>query len=140
MRRYAWFVTLVLAAAACGGRSSAAGENSVPAPAARAATARRQANLVTADEIKSQGGNNLREVLQALRPSWFRTRPTRVTGSGVTSDPISLFVDGRRVGTVANLGEIPIGSVVTVRFYSASEAQGRFGMDNLSGAIEVATH
>jgi hypothetical protein len=138
MRRYVLFVTMVLGMAGCGGKTGTAAGDTTPTPEAR--TARRQANVVTADEIKAQGATNLSDALRALRPTWFRVTPTRMTGGGVVADPISLFVDGRRVGTAANLNDIPINSVVAVRFYSASEAQGRFGMDNLSGAIEVTTH
>jgi hypothetical protein len=142
MRRNVLAVTLFVTLAGCGGKTGTAAGDVTPTPNTSAATrgARRQANVVTADEIKAQGGTNLRDVLQALRPAWFRVTPTRMTGGGVVADPISLFVDGRRVGTASNLNEGPLASVVAVRFYSASEAQGRFGMDNLSGAIEVTTH
>jgi hypothetical protein len=139
MRRALGWLVVVSIAAACGGNKGAT-DTVTPqaAPAARRG-ARHQANLVTADEIHAQGGTNLREILQGLRPAWFRVLPTRVTGSGVSADPVTLYLDGRRVGTAANLGDIPVVSVQMVRFYSASEAQGRFGMDNLAGAIEVTT-
>jgi hypothetical protein len=54
-------------------------------------------------------------------------------------DAVAVYVDGRRVGTPVNLSEIPVSSVVQVRYYTASEAQGRFGLGNLQGAIDVIT-
>jgi len=137
MRRQVLWLTIILGAAACGGKTDTGAGDTAPAAAAR--PGRRATNLVTADEIKAQGGTNLYEILRALRPTWFRTAPTRMTGGGVTADPVSLYLDGRRIGTASGLRDIPLVSVVTVRFYSASEAQGRFGMDNLQGAIEVIT-
>ena len=138
MRKAAFGVIVALGLVACGGKKGSAAGDTTPAPALRA-PARRQTNLVTADEIQAQGGSDLGSILRALRPAWFRLKPTRVTGSGIQADPISLYMDGRRIGTASNLGDIPIANVLTVRFYSASEAQGRFGMDNLQGAIEITT-
>ena len=124
-----------LGAAACGGGTAASGGAAREGHPAH----KRSANIVTADEILQHGGNNLRDILRALRPAWFRTSPTRMRSGAVYVDPIAVYIDGRRIGTVANLNEIPVTSVGQVRFYTASEAQGRFGLDNLQGAIEVVT-
>lgn len=135
MRRWMFALTVVLGAAACGGAragSTAAAEGGRPAP-------RRASNLVTGDEITKHGGSDLHEILRALRPGWFRMSPTRMSAGVVYVDAVSVYADGRRLGTPANLSEIPVSSVLHVRFYSASEAQGRFGLDNLQGAIDVIT-
>jgi hypothetical protein len=94
---------------------------------------------VTAEELQRHAGGNLLDVLRALRPVWFRQAPTGMSGGVIYMDPITIYIDGRRVGPPAYLRDIPIGSVVQVRFYTPSEAQGRFGLDNLQGAIEVST-
>jgi hypothetical protein len=133
MRRLA-FVLMLALAAACGGGASSQGTAADARPAPR-----RSANVVMADEIVKHGGHNLYDILRALRPAWFNTSPTRMTGRGVYVDAVAVYVDGFRVGTPANLGDIPVSSVLQVRYYSASEAQGRFGLGNLQGAIEVIT-
>ena len=135
MRRLGFAVITALAAAACGGGSApAAGTADASRPAPR-----RINNLVMGDEILKQGGHDLHEVLRALRPAWFRTDPTRMSRGAVYADAVSVYVDGRRMGTPANLSEIPMNAVIQVRFYTASEAQGRFGLGNLQGAIDVIT-
>jgi len=48
-----------------------------------------------------------------------------------------VYLDGRRFGTVRSLGLIRVPSVLSVRFYSPSEAHGRFGPGHLQGAIDV---
>lgn len=100
---------------------------------------RRSANVVLADEIHRQGGQDLYAILRALRPAWFNVAPTRMTRGAVVVDPIVVYVDGFRTGTPRTLSDVPVSTVVQVRFYSASEAQGRFGLGNLQGAIEVTT-
>lgn len=135
MRKLMVVLTMALGTVACGGGgTAAAADDARPAPGPR-----RSSNVVTAEEIQRHGGNNLYDILRALRPAWFRTSPTRMTMGAVYVDAIAVYVDGRRVGTPDNLNEIPVPAVMQVKFYSASEAQGRFGLDNLQGAIEVVT-
>jgi len=133
MRRHVFLITIALGVVACGGKSAPAGETTPAAP-------RRLTNVVTADEIAAHGGTNLYDVLRALRPAWFRIQPTHMSGGTVSGDPVSLYVDGRRMGTASLLIDIPLNVVSVVKFYSPSEAQGRFGLNNLSGAIEVTTN
>ena len=130
MRRSALVLVLALTAA-CG--AGASGGTERPRPA------RRDPNLVLADEIAKQGGGNLYDILRALRPQWFIVTPTRITRGAVMADAVVIYLDGRRIGTPPVLSEIAVTTVVQVRFYSASEAQGRFGMGNLQGAIDVVT-
>jgi hypothetical protein len=133
MRAMVLTLAAAMSVAACGSsRSSSASDGTTPRTS-------RASNAVTAEEIRAHGSPDLQDVLRSIRPQWFRTRPTRMTSTGVSTTPIMLYVDGQRAGTVANLSDIPVANVSSVRFYSPSEAQGRFGMDNLSGAIEVLT-
>lgn len=122
--------------AACGGGTSASGAPGQAAP-------QRASNVLTAEEIQRHGGKDLQEVLKILRPAWFRTKPTGMAGGmaggGVYVDPIILYLDGRRLGGLGQMRDIPVSVVLSVRYYTASEAQGRFGLDNLQGAIDVVT-
>jgi hypothetical protein len=133
MRRTTLVLMLALTAA-CGGSGASMGGTAEGRPAPR-----RSSTLVIADEIAQHGGHDLYEILRALRPGWFNTSPTRMTGGAVMVDAVAVYVDGRRLGTPVNLSEIPVSSVVQVRYYTASEAQGRFGLGNLQGAIDVIT-
>jgi hypothetical protein len=133
MRRLCSVLTIAVMAA-CGGGTSTAGT----AQSGQAAP-QRSSNVVTAEEIQRNGGHDLQEILRMLRPAWFRSQPTRMTTGAVYADPIIVYIDGRRLGGLAQLRDIPVSGVISVRYYSASEAQGRFGLDHLQGAIDVAT-
>lgn len=117
--------------AACGSSTAGSARSGQAAP-------QRSNNVVTAEEIHRNGGHDLQEILRMLRPAWFRSQPTRMTSGAVYADPIIVYVDGRRLGGVSQLRDIPVSAVISVRYYTASEAQGRFGLDHLQGAIDVA--
>ncbi len=132
--RGVWCVLTVVVVAACGG-----GTGTPASPGSGQAAPQRASNVVTADELLRHSSLDLAEALKRLRPAWFHSSPTRVTGGAVYVDPIIVYIDGRRMGGLGHLRDIPITGVLSVRYYSASEAQGRFGLDNLQGAIDVAT-
>jgi hypothetical protein len=48
-----------------------------------------------------------------------------------------VFINGVRMGTRDALTAIPINSVRTLRFYTATEARQKFGGETSAGAIEV---
>jgi hypothetical protein len=91
-------------------------------------------NVVLADELRRYGAANLLDALRSMRPLWFRSSAATFNQRG--SGPL-VYLDGRRFGTTGSLGAISIPSVVSVRYYSPSEAHGRFGPGHLQGAIDV---
>jgi hypothetical protein len=92
-------------------------------------------NLVLGDELRAFGGSNLYDALRSLRPRWFRPQGPRFDPRE-PEGPV-VYLDGRRFGTLRALGLISVRTVVVARFYSPSEAQGRFGPGHLQGAIDV---
>lgn len=132
MRLVSFALTLAVGAAACGGGGAASGDQARPRP-----TSGRANNVVTAEEIQRHGGQDLYGILRQLRPAWFRQAPTQMTRGGIYIDPVVIYVDGRRLGGPSNLSDIPVNVVLVARFFTASEAQGKFGLGNLQGAIEV---
>lgn len=92
---------------------------------------------LTQDILLETGHTDLYTAVQVLRPQWLRAR-----GLTSVSQPsvVLVFVNDAPFGTVDGLGQIPIDSVVDVRFLSASEAANRFGTTaGSSGAIAVST-
>lgn len=76
------------------------------------------------------------EVIRQERPSWLRVRGPN---SFTSMNPIVVYVDGMRHGGLEALETIPTMVVELIRFYGASEAQSRFGLNHTNGAIEVTT-
>ena len=123
MSRPAWLLgALVLLLAACG-TSRSSGERHAPS---------QSRTLVLGDELAPYRSSSLLDALRALRPAWFRT------GTRSGEAPV-VYVDGRRFGGMASLALIQVPTVVAVRFYTASEAHGRFGPGHLHGALDVTT-
>jgi hypothetical protein len=50
---------------------------------------------------------------------------------------ITVYLDNQRAGGLEVLQEMRSSSAASLRFFSASEAQSRFGMNNLHGVIQV---
>ena len=102
---------IVFAAACASSASSGAGTGPKPGP-----------NLITADEISRVNVVNAFEVVQKLRPSM-----------------LVVYVDNNRFGDVESLRQISASSIAALRYYSASEAQTKWGSGHPGGAIEVVT-
>lgn len=97
----------------------------------------RNTGLLTLDEIESAHQPTLLDVVRALRPMWLRQLSTTVQN---TQDAgVVVYVDDQRVGGINVLREMTSTAATSLRFYSASEAQSRFGLGNLQGVIQVTT-
>jgi hypothetical protein len=90
---------------------------------------------ITLEEIENSHQPTLFDVVRALRPTWLRETPT---GVRVNADAgIAVYLDSQRAGSIDVLRQMPSTSASALRFYSASEAQSRFGLGNLHGAIQI---
>lgn len=107
-------VSAVLAACASGG-----GGSSGP---------RRNANLITAEELAEYTTFTVHDVIRRLRPRWLVSR-----GGGSPT----VVMDGARMGGVQSLQSISVSDVDSLRFLSAADATMRFGTNFPDGAIEV---
>ena len=116
---------------------AACGPNTAGSPGSGQTAPQRASNVVTAEEIQRLGSVDLFDALKRLRPNWFRHNPT--AAAGALAEGMVVYIDGQRMGGLGNLRDISPTAVHSVRYYSASEAQMRFGLDNLQGAIDVAT-
>ena len=99
---------------------------------------RHDPRLITAEEIATrQNEQNALDLIRALRPSWLNTRgPTTIM---LAETGISVYVDGAKRGSIDELRFITREQIQEMRSLSATDAQARYGMDNVSGAIEVTT-
>jgi hypothetical protein len=135
-----------LAAAAALHPSTAAAQTdtvTVPTPAAPAANApapvlprqRRSLNTITYEEVSASQAIDAFALVEKLRPSWLRAPRGMIASSAATD--VAVFLNGIRMGTRDALHSIPITSVRSARFYTATEARQKFGGETFNGAIEV---
>lgn len=117
--------------AACGGASPGSRWPGEPAPV-------RGSEVVTQQELgKVSASPTLYEALHALRPTWFLRSPTTLRPE--REGDVVVYLDQSRLGGPEALRTIRVDAVTLVRHYSASEAEARFGLGSLNGAIQVVT-
>ena len=97
---------------------------------------RRNMNELTREQITASNQMSALEVVQSERPHWLYRRGNR-TVSGDTD--IVVYLDGSRLGGPEALAHIPAINIERMRFLSEREAQFRYGVGHLHGAIEVVT-
>lgn len=94
--------------------------------------------LLTSEELANVKGSTVYDAVQELRPNWLmRSMPNPALPR---QTPLIVYVDGQRYGAgIEGLRTIPISAAVSVQYFSATGAQGRFGPGHSLGAIEVIT-
>jgi len=99
---------------------------------------RRDPNLITAEELAARPAQTLYDAVRSLRPAWMmRSRPTALMPQN--EGGLIVYVDGTRFGNLESLRQLVPSVAQEVRYYSPSDAEGRFGPGHLNGAIEVIT-
>ena len=109
-----------------------------PASGTSGTSAPRNATLLAAEEIRAANADagTAYEAISRLRPNWLK-HGTKSFDPPTTEGPV-VFLDGRLYGELESLRNIDANHIAGVRFYSAAEAGGRFGLQGgLSGVIEV---
>jgi hypothetical protein len=118
-------VILVLVMAACASSGTQ-----------RRTSARRDTRSLSAEELRTSSASNLYDVIRSHRPEWLIKRGQ--TSINLEGD-IVVYVDNVALGGPESLRSIDVQSVQFVRFLNASEAQMRFGVGHMHGAIVVTT-
>ncbi len=104
----------------------------------RDVAASHDSDLITARDFSAVTGSTVYDAVRQLRPEWImRSRPNLV----LPNQNLIIYVDGNRYGSgIDGLRLITIRSAYSVRYFSPSSAEGRFGPGHLLGAIEVITN
>lgn len=97
------------------------------------------ADVITAAELGTDPNRpTVYDAVRQLRPAWMmRSRPTALTAR--QQAVLVVYLDGRRFGDFESLRQLSTSGVASVRYYSPSNAEARFGPGHLLGAIEVRT-
>jgi hypothetical protein len=91
-------------------------------------------NSISNEELQHTTASDLFTAVQSLRPQWLRRNHSSTIRGG---DGISVYRDGVRLGGVAELRQMAATDAATVTYLSPSQAQARYGLGNLNGAIVV---
>ena len=112
----------VCASSACASSGGGGGSEGSP---------RRDANLITRDELAAVSDRSVLEAIRILRPQWLRR-------TGFRNDLPSAVMDNQRYELEFLEGMSP-DEVFNIRFISPSDASIRWGTGYPSGVIEVRT-
>lgn len=115
---------------------AACGTSASQSTVTTAGSARRQADLITAEELTSADSPNLHLAIQRLRPNWLRSRGQVSIQTPDAGMPVVYFEE-TRLGGLQTLEQIVPGEVREVQRLSAAEATNRFGTGHAGGAIVV---
>jgi hypothetical protein len=111
-------------------------------------------DMILTDEIAASSAADAYTLVQSLRPQWLRVRgdngrgaPVSVgTGSGETgvgqgfaAGSPNVYLNNARMGPADALRQISLSGVRYIRWFSAAQANLRWGAGNANGAILVST-
>lgn len=97
------------------------------------------ANQINVTDLSDPvGGLSAYQLINQYKPHWLQKRGTKSIENPV---PIKVYLNSptSAYGPVSSLRQIPAKEIATVRYFSGPEAQSRFGLDNVSGALLVHT-
>ena len=127
-RQLIFVAAVAVSVAACASSGSSAG----------ASGPRSSPSVITSDEIAKTSVQNAFDAVQKLRPSMLRQRQV-ATANAQSSGELVVYVDNSRFGNADALRQIAANQVASLRYYTASEAQLKWGSGHPGGAIEVTT-
>jgi len=137
MRAPVILVAICVAFVGCSNSSSSTA-GAEPAPAGEKPTVRRQANIITEEELAKSTARNGLQAVQMLRPDWLRGRGA--TSIRETSPAqVVVYVNEQRLGGPEQLEGISVSAIKSLRHMSASEATNRWGTGHTGGVISVTT-
>jgi hypothetical protein len=111
---------------------------SSPAPSSPGRVLKASPNVITADEISRVNVQDGFEVIQKLRPAMLRPRQIASVNAQAKGELV-VYVDNTRYGNAESLRQISASSIAAVRYFSAAEAQTKWGSGHPGGVIEVIT-
>lgn len=111
-----------LACASSGGRSSS-----------QSASRTDRNVLRTADLTEAQKDLTVMQVIRQLRPHFLSGSGAMTTGNA----GLIVYQDDSRLGGASTLNEVRMREVVELRYLTASEASGRYGLGHEGGVIAI---
>lgn len=96
-------------------------------------------SVITETEIDSLHAVTALEVVSKLRPMFLVSRGQVELQPGSTPALPNVYVDEQFYGDATTLRTIAAAGLESIRFYSASEAQYKYGRGNAAGVIGITT-
>jgi hypothetical protein len=138
VKRRLGITALILATGCATGRSAVADPFPAAARSLRAQSPTR-ASIVSVDEIRSiETGYTALEAVRRLRPEFLSRHATPRPGDAEEGFAV-VYMDGVRLGGLQTLANIPVTTIVEIRYLRTSAAAEQFGRTHRGGVILVST-
>ncbi|MGH7603380.1 MAG: hypothetical protein ACRENK_05190 [Gemmatimonadaceae bacterium] len=98
----------------------------------------RNANVITWEEIADARVSNAYDAVRMLRPAFLQSHGA-TSLSGADNGFPKVYLNHQLLGDLESLKSLDVGGIREIHYYNGTEAQSRFGLGNVSGAIEVIT-
>lgn len=107
----------------------------------KAARPKRQANVITAEEIAAANVSDAYDAVRKLRVRWLQSRgfassEQQPGDNSVEPLPVA-YLDDVRLGSIDELQGVPVEDVLEIRYLRPSEATQRWGSGHQNGVIQV---
>ena len=129
--RFLHVITLVVALAGAGALAACVQHPSTGAPAS--------GTIITEAEIDSAHVSTAYDVIQKLRPNFLISRGKLSLDPAAAPSLPRVYVDDQFYGDASTLRGILAGTIESIRYYSAGDAQYKYGHDNAAGVIAITT-
>jgi hypothetical protein len=137
-RNVALSLISVIALSGCASASSGTSTTTTAAQqGAGPRPARRDANVISAEELANSPQGDLYSAIQQLRPAFLQMRGATTLGIASGPEVIQVYVDGILVGDTSVLKQYQARDIKEVRKLSAADATQKYGTNHSQGAILV---
>jgi hypothetical protein len=96
------------------------------------------ANVITREDIEKANVFNAYDAVSRLRPQFLNSHGTTTIYGSDTGYP-KVYLNHQLYGDLQSLRNLDIHGISEIHYYNGTEASTRFGLGNVSGAIEVIT-
>jgi len=99
-------------------------------------------SLLLREDLSTLSDPFLYDVVQRLRPEWLRAHGqtsinSAVNAGAIQPDPVHVYMGMVRLGGPEVLSRMATNQADTVKYFTAAQAQARFGSGNTNGVIQV---
>lgn len=134
------YLAVAVATAGCGGSARTPSPFSEAPPSADTGYEGGSPDEIVRAEILRRGStaHTAMALVRRLRPSWLLARGQNSFTDPSAAYPI-VYIDEIRHGNLATLNQIPSTEILSMRFFSTSDATTRWGTGHPSGVINIVT-
>lgn len=96
----------------------------------------RNPNVITREDIANSNVYNVYDAVSMLRPAFLNSHGSTTISGSDTGYP-RVYLNHILFGDLQSMRSLDVHGVSEIHYYNGAEASARFGLGNVSGAIEI---